>query len=131
MTIPTVVLDTNVLVASGFNPKSHSAQIIEQVRCRRLRMLWTEPTRYEAEVIIRQIPPLSWERFAVLFCPEECYTGELCPEQFEHIPDREDIKFAALADATGAALITMDKGLLSIRDTLTVPILMPFEYLMR
>jgi predicted nucleic acid-binding protein len=99
MTVPTVILDTNILVASGFNPKSHSAQIVEQVRCRQLRLVWTEQTRYEAELIIGKIPPLSWERISILFRLENCYCGALFPENFQHIPDKADIKFVALSDA--------------------------------
>jgi predicted nucleic acid-binding protein len=129
MRFPTVVIDTNVLVASGFNPRSHSAQIVEQVRCGRLRMVWTEQTREEAALIVGKIPPLSWEAIAVLFRPEDCYGGALFPEQFQQIPDKADIKFVALSDATGAPLITMDKELLSFRETLSVPMLMPFEFL--
>jgi predicted nucleic acid-binding protein len=130
MTTPAVILDTNVLVASGFNPKSHSAQIVEQVRCGLLRMAWAEQTREEAELIIRKIPPLSWAAITELFRPEDRYCGPLSPERFQQIPDKADIKFAALSDATGTPLITMDKGILSIRDTLTVPVLMPFEFLL-
>ncbi len=51
MNFPAVVIDTNVLVASEFNPKSHSAQIVKQFRNRQLRMIWTEQTRNEAELI--------------------------------------------------------------------------------
>ena len=43
-----VVLDTNVFVAAGFNPGSHSARLVEAVRDRRLRMIWDEATREEA-----------------------------------------------------------------------------------
>ncbi len=71
--------------------------------------------------------------FEDLFRQENCYTGELFSERFHHIPDltdNDDIKFAALSDATGAILITMDKDLLDVRDTVAVKILMPFEYIM-
>jgi predicted nucleic acid-binding protein len=129
MTVPSVILDTNILVASGFKPKSHSAKIVEQVRCGLARMVWSEQTRNEAEFIVRKIPPLSWSAFEDLFRPENCYAGELFPENFHHIPDKDDIKFAALSDATGAILITTDKDLLDVRDTLPVKILMPFEYI--
>jgi predicted nucleic acid-binding protein len=129
MRIPAVVIDTNVLVASGFNPRSHSAQIVERLRCGQLRMIWAEQTRDEAALIVGKIPPLSWEVIAVLFRPEDCYAGALFPEQFQQVPDKADIKFVALSDATDAPLITMDKDLLSIRETLSVPMLMPFEFL--
>ncbi|HEY9828063.1 MAG TPA: PIN domain-containing protein [Stenomitos sp.] len=124
-----VVIDTNVLVASGFKPRSHSAQIVEQVRCGQLQMVWTEQTRAEAAFIVGNIPPLSWQAIAVLFRPENCYDGVLLVDKFQHIPDKADIKFAALSDATGAPLITMDKVLLSIRETLSVAMWTPFEFL--
>jgi predicted nucleic acid-binding protein len=129
MVVPAVVIDTNVLVASGFNPRSHSAQIVARVRSGQLRMVWAEQTRDEAALIVGKIPPLSWEVIAVLFRREAFYAGALFPEQFQQIPDKADIKFVALSDATGAPLITMDKELLSIRETLNVPMLMPFEFL--
>jgi predicted nucleic acid-binding protein len=129
MTIPAVILDTNVLVASGFKPNSHSAQIVEQVRCGLLRMIWIEQTRDEAESIIRKIPPLSWNAITELFRPEDYYCDPLFPERFQQIPDQADIKFAALSDATGTPLITMDRGILGVRNTLAVPVLMPFEFL--
>jgi predicted nucleic acid-binding protein len=128
MTILAVILDTNILVASGFKPKSDSARIVEQVRCGLLQMLWTEQTRDEAEIIISKIPPLSWEKVSKLFRLENYYGGALFPERFPQIPDKADIKFAALSDATGAPLITMDKAFLSVRDTLAVPMLMPYEF---
>jgi predicted nucleic acid-binding protein len=129
MTTSAVILDTNVLVASGFNPKSHSAQIVEQVRCGLLRMTWAEQTRDEAEWIVRKIPPLSWTAIVELFRSEDCYSGALFPERFQQIPDKADLIFAALSDATGTPLITIDKGILSVRDTLAVPVFMPFEFL--
>lgn len=129
MSPPAVVIDTNVLVASGFNSRSHSAQIVEQVRCGQLRMVWAEQTREEAAFIVGKIPPLSWQAIAVLFRPEDCYEGALLAEQFQHIPDKADIKFAALSDATGAPLITMDRALLSIRETLRIAMWTPFEFL--
>jgi predicted nucleic acid-binding protein len=128
--LSTVILDTNILVASGFKPNSRSAQLVGKVRYGLLRMVWTEQTRHEAEFIIRTIPPLSWNAIAELFRPEDCYTGDLFPERFNYIPDKDDIKFAALSDATGAALITTDRGLLDIRQTLKVPILRPSEFMM-
>ncbi|NJM74743.1 MAG: PIN domain-containing protein [Acaryochloridaceae cyanobacterium RU_4_10] len=129
MNIPSVVLDTNIFVASSFKPKSHSAKIVEQVRGGHLRMIWSEQTRHETEFIVRKIPPLSWRTFEALFRQENCYAGELFPERFHHIPDKDDIKFAALSDATGATLITMDKDLLDIRDALSSKVLMPFEFI--
>jgi uncharacterized protein len=128
MTLQAVLLDTNVFVAAGFKPKSHSAKIVGLVRDGLLRMVWNEQTREETAFILCKIPPLSWDAITELFRPEDCYTGNLFPERFNQISDRADIKFAALADATDAVLITMDRDLLSIRDSVAIAILTPSEF---
>ncbi|WP_404788182.1 putative toxin-antitoxin system toxin component, PIN family [Altericista sp. CCNU0014] len=128
MTLQAVLLDTNVFVAAGFKPKSHSAQIVAQVRDGLLPMVWNEQTRQETAFIVRKIPPLSWDAIAPLFRLEDCYLGDLFPERFALISDPADIKFAALADATGAVLITMDRDLLSIRDAVAIAIWTPSEF---
>jgi predicted nucleic acid-binding protein len=64
-----VVLDTNVFVAAGFNPSSHSACLVEAVRDGRLRMVWNNATRAEIEHVMRRIPRLSRTRIADLFAP--------------------------------------------------------------
>ncbi len=124
-----VVLDTNLFVAAGFNPRSRSARILDAVRQGRLRLVWNEQTRRETERIIRQIPPLSWEPFADLFREEDRYDGETHPERFRHVADPDDRKFAALAEATGAVLITSDDHLLETRDQAAVVIMRPEEFL--
>lgn len=58
MPSPLLVLDTNVLVAAGFNPRSASARIVDAVKQGRLRMVWNDATRREIERIVQQIPPL-------------------------------------------------------------------------
>jgi uncharacterized protein len=128
MPLQAVLLDTNVFVAAGFKPKSHSAQIIGQVRDGLLRMVWNEQTREETAFILCKIPPLSWNTIAPLFRPENRYLGDLFPERFDLISDPADIKFAALADATGAVLITMDRDLLSVRDAVAIAIWTPSEF---
>src|SRR3981081_2312926 len=54
-----VVLDTNVFVAAGFNPASHSARLVEAVRDGRLRLVLDDATHPEHEEGIRPIPTLS------------------------------------------------------------------------
>ncbi|MGZ3667280.1 MAG: PIN domain-containing protein, partial [Ktedonobacterales bacterium] len=53
-----VVLDTNVFVAAGFNPHSASARLVDAVKRGEIRMVWNDATRREIERIVRQIPPL-------------------------------------------------------------------------
>jgi uncharacterized protein len=123
-----VILDTNIFVAAGFKSTSYSAQIVEQIRSGQLQIVWSEETLQETEFIVRKIPPLSWENFSSLFQLENCYSGPLSPQNFQQISDRADIKFAALAAATGAVLITMDRDFLSVRETLDIVIMTPYEF---
>jgi predicted nucleic acid-binding protein len=107
-----LVVDTNVLVAAGFNPGSASARIVEGVRSGALRMAWNEATRREIERVVRRIPPLRSLSLDPLFLPEHRYEGETDPGWFAHVPDPDDRKFAALARAAGAILVSSDDHLL-------------------
>jgi uncharacterized protein len=123
-----VVLDTNVLVAAGFNPRSHAARIVAAVRADRVRLVWDEATFRETRRILEKIPPLSWAAFSSLFRDEERYEGPVDPSGFEFIPDPEDRKFAALAAAAGATLVSQDDHLLAIRGHAETPrVLTPGE----
>ena len=125
----TVVLDTNVLVAAGFNPHSSSAKIIASIRAGKTTLLWNRSTRAESKAIIEQIPPLAWKQFSNLFSPEWEFQGETHPDNFIEIKDPDDRKFAALAAATQATLISNDEHLLSVRNQLKIRILTPKEAL--
>jgi uncharacterized protein len=124
----TVVLDTNVLVGAGFNAGSASAEIIEQIRAGRLRMVWDDANRRETERIVSRIPPLSEMEIADLFREEDRYDGQTHPEQFQHMSDPDDRKFAALAEAADAVLITSDDHLLSVRGQIATAIQTPGEF---
>jgi len=122
-----VVLDTNVFVGAGFNPESASAVLVEAVRSGRLRMPWTDGTRAEVERILRKIPPLSWSDVEPLFRDAERLGESPDQEGFEWIPDPEDRPFAALARATGAALVSSDRHLLGGRGRAGFPVWTPGE----
>lgn len=124
-----VVLDTNIFVAAGFRPGSDSARIVQQVRDGALRLLWNEETYRETRHIVRKIPPLSWDRIADLFREEDRYSAPTDPERFGDVPDPNDRKFAALAAASGAALITQDEHLLAGREQSPASILTPGEFM--
>ncbi|HEU4642486.1 MAG TPA: PIN domain-containing protein [Gemmatimonadaceae bacterium] len=128
MPTPAVVLDTNVLVAAGFNSRSASARIVDAVKRGRLRMMWNDDTRREIERILRQIPPLRSLDAARLFHPADRYALATHPERFAIVPDPEDRKFAALAHAAGAILVSNDEHLLSHRDRLDVRVLTPAAF---
>lgn len=126
--LPTVILDTNVFVAAGFNRRSSSAQILAQVRSGQLRMIWNEHTQRETRYILEKIPPLSWESVADLFREEARHDAELDTEAFAFVADPDDRKYAALSNATGAVLVTADDHLLSQRPKLEAEILTPSEF---
>lgn len=123
-----VVLDTNVFVAAGFNPGSHSTHIIRAIRAGEVDLIWNAATRAESKAIVERIPPLSWGRFADLFRPEGEHTGDVRPGAFAAVEDPDDRKFAALAAASGAILISNDDHLLSHRERDDLRIMTPEEY---
>ena len=125
---PVVVLDTNVFVAAGFNPRSAAAKILEAVEHELLRMTWTDATRQETERIVRQIPPLRGYPIAHLFRPEDRFTAETDPGRFTGIADPDDRKFAALAYAAGAILVSNDDHLLSYHGFTALMIVSSGEY---
>ena len=124
-----LVLDTNVFVAAGFEPKSASARLLEALRQERCRMIWHRTTRRETERVLRRVPALHWQRFAPLFRPEWEHPGELDLPPFGAIEDPDDRKFAALAAATRSVLISKDDHLLAHRDELPVRVLRPARFL--
>ena len=123
-----VILDTNIWVAAGFNPRSSSARIIQSIRGGAIQLVWDEATKAETKKILDQIPPLSWREFRGLFEPAAKFTGQTQPQDFGVIADPDDRKFAALA-AAGAGLISNDAHLLSVRHKLANHILTPEEAL--
>src|SRR6516162_4637416 len=109
-----VVIDTNVFVAAGFNPRSAAARILAAIREGRFQLIWNEPTRRETELILRQIPHLDWEGVANLFRSKTEFLGPVDPESFVFVPDPENRKFAALSVAAQTPLVTNDNHLLSL-----------------
>ena len=126
-----VVVDTNVFVAAGFNPNSASARILGGVRERRFRLIWNQPTRHETEMILQRIPRLDWRIAVALFHPEGEFTGSIDPGAFTAIADPDDRKFAALAAAANAALVTNDKLVLAQRGRIGIEIATPRDFLAR
>lgn len=107
-----VVLDTNVLIAAAFRPGSRSAALVREVREGRVELVWDEPTRRESETLFRRIPPISWGDVSDLFREADRFTGSVDGSGFPSVPDPDDRKFAALAAAAGATLVSLDAHLL-------------------
>ena len=123
-----VVLDTNVYVAAAFNPQSAAADVVCAVLGGRLRLVWDEPTAHEIRLILGRIPPISWERFAGLFDAEKRFAGIVDPAWFGNVEDPDDRKFAALAYAADATLITQDDHLLRCRSGVGIRVVTPREF---
>jgi predicted nucleic acid-binding protein len=124
-----IVIDTNVFVAAGFNPRSASARILADIRRGRFLLIWNKPTQRETEVILRRIPRLDWEKVADLFRPEGEFTGPVDPEAFVLVQDPDDRKFAALSAAAKRPLITNDKHLLADLNIIGIGALTPRAFL--
>jgi predicted nucleic acid-binding protein len=129
--VPPVVVDTNVFVAAGFNPGRDAARVLAAVRAGSLRLVWDDATRREVEYILGKIPPLSGADLSGLFRQEDRYGGPTRLEEFDDIPDPADRKFATLAAAAGAVLLTRDRHLLIGRPRGGPVILTPAESVRR
>jgi putative PIN family toxin of toxin-antitoxin system len=127
MTIP-VVLDTNVIVAAGFQPGGAAGRLLDAIREGALRLVWDDATRRETERTVRRIPPLARMPIEELYRPEDRYEGVTDPAAFAFVEDPDDRKFLALAAASGAVLITLDEHLLGVREQTGVRILTPREF---
>ena len=126
-----VVVDTNVFVAAGFNPSSASARVLDGIREGWFRLIWNQPTRGETEMILRRIPRLDWRVAADFFRPDGEFGGQVDPGAFTAIADPDDRKFAALAAAANAPLVTNDKLVLAQRGRIGIEIATPREFLAR
>jgi len=126
-----VVIDTNVFVAAGFNARSASERILAAIRDRRFQLVWNEPTRREAEFVLRRIAVLGWDKFGDLFRPEGEFTGRVDLHDFVFIEDRDDRKFAALSAAAKVPLVTNDHYLLAHRNLIGFDVLTQRAFLAR
>jgi predicted nucleic acid-binding protein len=123
-----VVLDTNVLVAAGFNPRSTSRKILDAVRGGQIHMAWNDATRGEIEYVLHQIPPLHKYPVGELFHPGEYVSSKVDTGAFSIVVDPDDREFAALAKKAGAVLVSNDEHLLGKRRQLDLVIMTPTEY---
>ena len=124
-----VILDTNVFVSAAFKRQSASARIIKAVRGGALAMIWNVATRLETQTVLTRIPPVSWDEVADLFQEQHRCDSNIDLLAVQFVSDPEDRKFAALAQATGAMLVSSDKHLLEHRSLLDV--CTPTEFLAR
>lgn len=130
MSHSTVILDTSVVIAALFRPGSDSARVLEEVRSGKVRLLWSPATRQETETLVRRIPPIEWGAVEALYS-EDGRRDPAGGQSFPSIPDSEDHKFAALALATGAVLVSLDQHLLQVDPLEGVKAVTPTGFLQR
>lgn len=122
------VFDTNLFVAAGFNPRSSSAALLRLASAGKVALVWSDATRRETAHILRRIPRLSWDDVEPLFRPEH-RQADGDPAAFAYVEDPDDRKFAALAAASGAVLVTSDDHLLRHRGRAGLTIETPSAFL--
>lgn len=122
------VLDTNVFVAAGFNPNSSSAVLLKLVSEGHVELVWTAATKRETRFVLESIPRLGWDEIAPLFRAQAEVADELPLERFDYVLDPDDRKFAALASASGATLVSSDNHLLDHRARGDISIASPSEF---
>lgn len=122
-----LILDTNVFVGAGFNPRSASARLIAAARKGGLILVWSEETRAETKRILQKIPPLDWPAVAPLFTEAGRFDGPLDLAAMHAVPDPEDRKFAALSAAADVPVVSSDSDLLDVRGVIGAVILTPGE----
>ena len=120
-----LVLDTNVLVAAAFRPDGAAATVVARARAGQVLVVWNAATRRESERIVRRIPPIARSDVLDVFLPHGELTEAVDESAFAFIEDPDDRKFAALACATHATLLTQDAHLLSARDRLSCAVMTP------
>ncbi|WP_287155509.1 PIN domain-containing protein [Euryhalocaulis sp.] len=121
------MLDTNVFVGAGFNPRSASARLIAAAREGGLILVWAEETRAETRRILEKIPPLDWPAAAPLFTEAGRFDGPLDLAAMQAVPDPEDRKFAALSAAADVPVVSSDSDLLDVRGVIGAVVLTPGE----
>ena len=126
-----VVLDTNVLVLAALKPESDLARIVEKVLLRQAPVYVCPSIVAEYREVLNR-PKFRPKGFPPAWLPRllqiAFHEPEPTPWPLEgHDPD--DLVFLALAKATGAVLVTGNKGHFPEMIRGGVPVYSPGEYL--
>lgn len=124
-----IILDTNLLVAAMFNPRSAAARIVALVLEGKVDLLWHARLRDEACLITgriqRAVPRVSID-LDRLFLDEHCVRE--MPDLRGISADPDDDKFIACAVAGQAELIVSnDRDLLDLDSYQNIPIVTPSQ----
>jgi predicted nucleic acid-binding protein len=102
-----------------------SRQVLDMVESGRWRLVWNQATRSETRAVLEKIPPLDADELLRAFELHPEYTGQIDLGTADVVEDPSDRKFAALAVAAQAMLISLDDHLLAKAGALTVQVLRP------
>ena len=124
-----IVLDTNVLVASAYNPASASRRIVDACRADQLAMVISPSVKQEYEYILPRAIRIrdELERTFELIENADLVVPSSVPRVVEE--DRTDDKFLAAAIAGRAdAIVTNDRHVLSIHQHRGILIVRPATF---
>lgn len=125
-----VVVDTNVLVGSAYNPRSASRKIVMACQLGDLELCTSPATLREYELILHRAIRKQDQREQMLALVRQAWLVDP-PETPRVVPDDpEDDKFLAVAVAAKAiALVTNDRGVLEVGVYRGIAILRPNAFL--
>lgn len=125
-----VVLDTNVLVAAHFNPRSASNKILELCQRKKLVLVLTSHILKEFSLIMRNISARKSFRKRMDKIISQAILVKKAPRINIIVEDPEDNKFLSCALAGKADyIITSDRHLLVLRKFRGIRIVKPVQFL--
>ena len=126
-----VVIDTNLLIAGNFNPRSASLKILQWAAKAKLVHVWTEDIKKEHTFILSKIP----KKKGYLDFIKQIYKQENLiknPPKVELSEDPDDDKYLACAQKAQADyIISSDDHLLKIKKFGKTEILTPSAFVKR
>jgi len=127
---PRIVLDTNLIIAGRYNPKSASSTIIDMCINHELIAIYSEKTRNENIRILGRVSPSKeyWKKIQMFFSkafyiPDPTTRINICS-------DYSDNKyFETAVDGSAQYIISSDKHLLEHNGYYGIKVMRPSEFL--
>ena len=128
---PTVVLDTNVLVAALINPFGAPGRIWDLVTSRQLHLVYDDRILLEYETVLRRasfgFTEASVDAVMAMIPFQEFVSAQTWP--VHDFPDSSDVMFLEVADAANCPLVTGNLKHFPMALRRTVRVLQPSEFL--
>ena len=126
-----VVIDTNLLIAGNFNPRSASRKILEMDVKNNIKHLWTEEIKKEHKFILSKVPKKQGylDFVSQIYKPENEIKN---PPIVKKSEDPDDDKYLACAKKGRADyIVSADDHLLIIKKFENTEIVRPSEFIRR